>query len=147
MMLNAALTASGFARYRDPKTPDLGIFPERVRITNVVKCMPPKNAPKPAEITQCRPFFVESLQASVQTRAVVAVGRTAHEQILKAFDHRLSEYKFEHGGEVRLTPALRLFSSYHCSRYNVHTGRITLDEFTAVFMQVAHYLAMGVGKD
>ncbi|WP_208997980.1 uracil-DNA glycosylase [Pseudovibrio sp. FO-BEG1] len=139
-MLNGALTASGFASYKDVAAPELGIEPLDVRITNVVKCMPPKNAPKPAEIRSCRPFFLDSMLVSDQTRAVVAVGRTAHEELLKAFELKLKDYPFGHNRETQLTPFLRMFSSFHCSQYNVNTRRITAEQFTAVFMRVREYL-------
>lgn len=139
-MLNGALTASGFARYIDAADPELGIDPFDVRITNVVKCMPPKNAPKPAEIRSCRPFLLEGLHVSDATRAVVAVGRTAHEELLKAFELRPRDHPFAHGLEVQLTPSLRLFSSFHCSQYNVNTRRITAEQFTSVFLRVQSYL-------
>lgn len=139
-MLNAALTKSGFARFVNEDDPSLGIEPLSVRITNVVKCMPPKNAPKPIEIRSCREFFLDSLNVSEKTKAVVAVGRTAHEELLKAFQLSLKDHRFAHGGEVQLTPHLRMFSSYHCSRYNVNTGRITSGQFTQVFLRVREYL-------
>ncbi|WP_208995608.1 uracil-DNA glycosylase [Pseudovibrio sp. Alg231-02] len=139
-MLNGALTASGFAAYRNEAEPELGIEPIDVRITNVVKCMPPKNAPKPAEIRRCREFFLDSLLVSDATRAVVAVGRTAHEELLKAFELKLRDYPFAHACEIQLTPSLRMFSSFHCSQYNVNTRRITAEEFTSVFLRVQGYL-------
>ncbi|GHB36850.1 uracil-DNA glycosylase [Pseudovibrio japonicus] len=139
-MLNGALTASGFAQYTDAAAPGQGIDPLDVRITNVVKCMPPKNAPKPAEILNCRPFFLESLHVSDATRAVVAVGRTAHEELLKAFELRRKDHPFAHGLEVQLRSSLRMFSSFHCSQYNVNTRRITAEQFTNVFLRVQSYL-------
>ncbi|WP_208990864.1 uracil-DNA glycosylase family protein [Pseudovibrio sp. Tun.PSC04-5.I4] len=139
-MLNTALTTSGFAKYLSETDQSAGIEPLNARITNVVKCMPPKNIPKPIEIQACRPFFLASMEASPATRVVVAVGRTAHEELLKAFDRKPKENPFAHESEVQLTERLRMFSSFHCSRYNVNTRRITSEEFTEVFLNVRNYL-------
>ncbi len=139
-MLSTALTASGFAEYKEPAVLEGEITPLDVRITNVVKCMPPKNAPKSVEVRACRPFFLDSVLISSATRAVVAVGRTAHEEILKAFELKLRDYPFVHGGEIQLNDRLKMFSSFHCSQYNVNTRRITPDQFTAVFLRVRDYL-------
>jgi len=111
----------------------------RVRITNVVKCLPRKNKPSGLEIKRCQPYLVEDLfkpngsyQASgviakreARHRVYFALGRTAHEEVVRAFGYKLKDCAFKHGARHRLTRDVWLYDSYHCSRYNVQTGRIT----------------------
>jgi uracil-DNA glycosylase family 4 len=91
-----------------------------VRISNAVKCWPPENKPRPSEVRLCQRFLRQELASA---RVVMALGRVAHEAVLKALDQPLKEYRFAHGARHRLD-ALTLYNSYHCSRYNQNTGRI-----------------------
>jgi uracil-DNA glycosylase family 4 len=111
----------------------------QVRITNVVKCLPRSNKPSGPEIKRCQPFLMEDLfesnglgQASVVVDArearypvYFALGRTAHEEVVRAFGLKLKDCAFKHGARHQLTRDVWLYDSYHCSRYNVQTGRIT----------------------
>lgn len=114
------------------------------RVTNAVRCVPPQNKPTPAEITTCRPFLVQTISAG-QPRAIVALGRIAHESVLRALGARLADHPFGHGAEHNIDlsdggPKTRLFDSYHCSRYNTNTGVLTPDMFRSVFKNVRAFL-------
>ena len=126
-----------------------GVYDERIddtlelvdcRIANAVRCVPPQNKPTPAEINTCRPFLTVHLTLG-QPRAIVALGRIAHESVLRALGARLAAHPFGHGAEH--TPdgcAAMLFDSYHCSRYNTNTGVLTTDMFERVFARVRDFL-------
>lgn len=101
-------------------------------ITNAVRCAPPENKPTPAEIATCRPFLVNRMKALPRLRAIVALGAIAHDSVLRAHDRKLADAKFGHGVETPLGGELRMFSSYHCSRYNTQTNRLTAPMFEEV---------------
>lgn len=102
-------------------------------IVNAVRCVPPQNKPTPAEIRTCRSFLQSSLAALPQLRVVIALGQIAHQSVVKAFGGKLPKYGFAHGAEHVLPSGPRLIDSYHCSRYNQNTGRLTPEMFEAVF--------------
>jgi len=101
-------------------------------ITNAVRCLPPANKPLPEEIAACRPFLTGQLDALPSARAIVALGRIAHESVVRSRGGRLKDYPFGHGAPHTLPGGLRLFDSYHCSRYNTNTGRLTETMFVEV---------------
>jgi len=105
-------------------------------VTNAVRCLPPENKPKPAEINTCRPYLVATIGAMANLRAIVALGRVAHDSILPALDLRRTAFPFAHGAVHRLRPNLSLYDSYHCSRYNTNTGVLTEEMFRSVFSAV-----------
>jgi uracil-DNA glycosylase family 4 len=105
------------------------------RITNAVKCLPPQNKPLPAEIHTCRQFLLATIATMPRLRAIVALGRVAHDSMLKALALRAVLAPFAHGG-VHDAGTLRLYDSYHCSRYNTNTGVLTTDMFRSVFAKV-----------
>ena len=102
-----------------------------------MRCVPPQNKPLPAEIKACRPFLDRELAAMSEVRAILALGRVAHEAALRTLGHRLADHPFGHGARHAVAgPAgrpLQLFDSYHCSRYNTNTGRLTAPMFSSVF--------------
>ena len=104
----------------------------QTRIVNTVKCVPPQNRPLPAEIRQCAPYLQAELARLPKNGVIVALGRVAHEAVVRAHDCRLRDYPFAHGARHELAGRL-LFDSYHCSRYNTQTGRLTEEAFVAVF--------------
>lgn len=110
------------------------------RITNAVRCVPPQNKPLPAEIVNCRPFLAAEISAMPNLRAIVALGRVAHDAVLAALALKPSRCKFGHGAVHELTNGLALADSYHCSRYNTNTGVLTSPMFEAVFGAVRHRL-------
>ena len=122
---------------------------KRCRITNAVRCVPPENKPLPAEIAACRPYFQQELAGLTQLRAVLALGQIAHQQVLAALGLRQAAYPFAHGAIHALPSGLALADSYHCSRYNTNTGRLTAAMFEAVFERLLPFLdhdGSGQGK-
>lgn len=103
------------------------------RISNAVKCLPPDNKPLPAEINTCNTFIAAELNALNPASVILALGNVAHAAVLKAFGLTLKEYKFAHAARHALPNGLVLFDSYHCSRYNTQTRRLTEPMFHAVF--------------
>ncbi len=110
------------------------------RITNAVRCVPPENKPTPAEINTCRDFLTATIGEMKNLRAIVTLGRIAHESTVKALGAKRAAAAFAHGARAEIGP-LVLFSSYHCSRYNTNTGVLTPEMFRAVFAAVRGYLA------
>jgi len=112
---------------------DDGVTLNGAIIINAVKCLPPENKPTGAEISNCRPYLTKSLKGLPQLKILLALGKIAHDSIIKNFDLRLADYKFGHAAEHQLPGGLILIDSYHCSRYNVNTKRLTAEMFEAVF--------------
>jgi uracil-DNA glycosylase family 4 len=138
-LLYGTLGEFGFARGDYQARPDDGVTLVDARITNAVRCVPPENKPIPAEITTCRQFLQSTLADMPHLRAVVALGRIAHDSVVTALGARPAAFPFAHGASHRLNQ-LRLFDSYHCSRQNTNTGRLTPAMFRAVFAAVRGYL-------
>ena len=105
---------------------------QNCRITNAVRCVPPENKPIGTEMNNCRLFLVEEMAAMPRLKVVMALGLIAHNAVLKSCGEKLSAYKFTHGVQHQLANGLVLCDSYHCSRYNTNTGRLT----TAMFEEV-----------
>jgi uracil-DNA glycosylase family 4 len=110
------------------------------RITNAVKCLPPRNKPLPSEIRNCNGYLAVELSAVPEGAAILALGRIAHDAVLRALGLKLGEHPFAHGASHALPRRVRLFDSYHCSRYNANTGRITAAMFRRVFRAIARHL-------
>jgi uracil-DNA glycosylase family 4 len=119
-----------------------GVYRERIddglrltgaAIVNSVRCLPPQNKPLPEEIATCRSFYTLSLAALPGVRVMVALGQIAHGSAVRTAGGKLSAYKFGHLAEHRLPDGRILIDSYHCSRYNQNTGRLTAEMFEAVF--------------
>ena len=106
-------------------------------ITNAVRCVPPKNKPTGLEIRSCRPFLAGRIETLPNLRSLLAIGRVAHDTILDTFGVKKRSAPFKHGARVALPGDLALFSSYHCSRQNTNTGRLTADMFQAVVGEAA----------
>ena len=139
-LLYATLLKYNFAEGVYDERPDDGLTLRDCRIVNAVRCVPPQNKPTPAEITTCRPFLTAHLTLG-QARAIVALGRIAHESALRALGARLAAHPFAHGAEHAPEGcAAILFDSYHCSRYNTNTGVLTTDMFERVFARVRDFL-------
>lgn len=130
-LLYDCLLARGLATGRYDRRPDDGLALQSVMITNAVRCVPPQNKPNGSEINTCRRYLDATLAALPRLRLLFALGRIAHDTLLRHFGLRLADYRFCHGGLHRLPNGLMLADSYHCSRYNVNTGRLTRDMFLA----------------
>ncbi len=112
-------------------------------ISNAVKCLPPDNKPLPAEIATCNQFIAAELKLMSQGSVVLALGNVAHAAVLKAFGLKLKDFKFAHAARHALPNGLVLFDSYHCSRYNTQTKRLTEAMFHEVFAEIAGELTRG----
>lgn len=110
------------------------------RISNAVKCLPPENKPLPAEINTCNPYIAAELKTLRAGSVILALGNVAHAAVLKAFGLKLKDYKFAHAARHVLPDGLVLFDSYHCSRYNTQTRRLTEAMFHEVFDRIAEEL-------
>lgn len=141
-LLYSTLIKYGFATGRFEARPDDSLVLRDCRIINGVRCVPPENKPTGVEIATCRQFLVPALAEMPHATAVVALGRIAHETFLRAVGAPLSKHGFSHGGQHDLG-RFRLFDSYHCSRYNTNTGRLTSEMFHNVFANVRAYLNAG----
>jgi uracil-DNA glycosylase len=119
--------------------PDDGLELTDCRITNAVRCVPPENKPTTAEIATCRDFLKETIAEMKNLRAIVALGRIAHDSVVTALGAKKSATPFSHNCRHTIGP-LALFSSYHCSRYNTNTGVLTPEMFRKVFIDVRRYL-------
>ena len=134
-LLYATLLRYGFAEGSYAARPDDGLRLVDCRISNAVRCVPPQNKPLPAEINTCRSFLAATIAAMPRLRAIVALGRVAHDTLLKVLALRAAMAPFAHGA-VHQAGALKLYDSYHCSRYNTNTGVLTEDMFRSVFARV-----------
>ena len=140
-LLYETLIALGFAEGVYDRRPDDGLRLKDCAIANAVRCVPPQNKPIPEEIANCRPFLARAIAALPRLEAVLALGRIAHESVLRSFGVRLAEHPFAHGARHRLGPAQpALFDSYHCSRYNTNTGVLTPQMFRDALAAVKEYL-------
>ena len=109
-------------------------------ITNAVRCVPPQNKPTPLEAKTCLQFLSNRFAALPKLRAVLALGRIAHESVITAHDLKRSKFAFGHQASHDIGNGVRLFDSYHCSRYNTNTRRLTPEMFHAVFQDIRSYL-------
>jgi uracil-DNA glycosylase family 4 len=130
--LYAALTKHGFARGGYAARPDDGLQLLDCRITNAVRCVPPENKPVGAEIVACRGFLSAELAALTRLEVILALGVIAHQAVLAGLKLRQASATFRHGAFHTLPGGLTLADSYHCSRYNTNTGRLTVEMFDAV---------------
>jgi uracil-DNA glycosylase family 4 len=109
------------------------------RITNAVKCLPPENKPQPDEVRRCNAHLKRELELLPASAAILALGGIAHQAVLMAFGLRRAEYAFSHGAHHTLPEGRALFDSYHCSRYNTQTKRLTSKMFNQVFTDILQY--------
>ena len=134
-LLYATLLRYGFARGTYEARPDDGLTLVDCRISNAVRCVPPQNKPLPAEVNTCRSFLAATIATMPRLRAIVALGRIAHDTLLKVLTLRAAAAPFAHGAVHQAGP-LKLYDSYHCSRYNTNTGVLTDEMFRSVFARV-----------
>ena len=132
-LLYATLLKFGLARGTYGADPSDGLELVGTRIVNAVRCVPPQNKPTPAEIATCNNFLKAELAAMPGLRVIVALGRIAHDAALRAKGLRPAHHAFAHGAQHKLPDGTVLADSYHCSRYNTNTNRLTQAMFEAVF--------------
>jgi uracil-DNA glycosylase family 4 len=135
-LLYAALLRFGLAEGAYGERADDGLVLTGARICNAVRCVPPENKPLPAEIATCNRFLAAELAAMPRLRVVLALGAIAHQAVLRALGLRQAAHRFAHGATHALPDGRRLADSYHCSRYNTNTGRLTESMFFSVFEQI-----------
>jgi uracil-DNA glycosylase family 4 len=157
VLLYSSLLKFGFAKGEFKARPDDGLTLHNCRITNAVRCVPPENKPTPMEEKTCRTFLVEELKHLKKLKVILSLGLISHNAVLKTFDQKISAHKFAHGAvhQLNLPPPrkrgslmqdedprfrgednIMLIDSYHCSRYNTQTGRLTEDMFHDVFRTI-----------
>ena len=140
-LLYSTLLKFGLAEGTYRADPGDGLRLVDCRIANAVRCLPPENKPEPAEFTNCRPFLQSELAVMPRLAIIVALGKGAHDQVLRALTVRpAGAYPFVHGKLHALPTGPALADSYHCSRYNTNTGRLTPEMFHAVFEGVRRRL-------
>ena len=139
LLLYGTLSHFGFAKGSYGERIDDGLELVDARITNAVRCVPPENKPTGAEIATCRDFLKRTIAEMPDLRAIVALGRIAHDTAATALGVSRSEVPFGHGAAHEIG-RVRLFDSYHCSRYNTNTGVLTTEMFRRVFAQVRELL-------
>ena len=133
-LLYATLLRYGFATGVYDRRPDDGMRLVDAAIVNAVRCVPPQNKPTPQEIAACRVFLSRSLASLPRAKIILALGRIAHETLMRALGVRLALFPFAHGARHRMSPhGPVVFDSYHCSRYNTNTGVLTESMFHDVF--------------
>jgi uracil-DNA glycosylase family 4 len=141
ILLYKTLHRFGFASRPESTRRDDGLKLINCRITNSVKCVPPENKPTPQEIRTCNRFLAAELAHASTPRVLLALGTIAHNAALRSLGLKPTAYKFAHGAEHRLPNGMVLLDSYHCSRYNTQTNRLTEAMFAAVFQQAKNLLA------
>jgi uracil-DNA glycosylase len=132
-LLFDTLRKCGLAEGEYGRASDDGLRLVGCRITNAVRCVPPLNRPMPAEVRRCSGFLRDEIKCLSRLKAIVALGAVAHDAVLLALDLPRARFRFAHGAIHRLDGGLLLADSYHCSRQNTNTGRLTPAMFEAVF--------------
>jgi len=117
-----------------------GLRLNRCRITNAVKCLPPGNKPSTAEINTCNGYLAAELASLREGTSILALGVIAHNSVLRALELKAKDFRFAHGAEYPLPGRRTLFDSYHCSRYNTQTRRLTATMFADVFARIGERL-------
>jgi len=140
ILLYRTLHKFGFASQPESVSADDSLRLSGCRITNAVKCLPPQNKPETSEIRTCNRFLRQELESLGEGRAVLALGNIAHQAVLEAMGLKKKDYPFGHGVAYDLPGGKKLFSSYHCSRYNTQTRRLTNAMFEEVFAAIAKAL-------
>ena len=136
ILLYETLHKFGFSSAPESINVNDGLQLINARITNAVKCVPPQNKPTPAEIKTCNQYIKQELQALNVNHIVLALGRIAHDTTLRSLSLRLKDYPFAHGAVHTIPEKFTLIDSYHCSRYNTSTKRLTVEQFEAIFAKI-----------
>ena len=137
LLLYPTLFKFGYSNKPDSSSWDDGLELIDCRITDAVKCLPPQNKPTGDEIKQCNSYLTDELDGLAGDTVILALGGIAHQAVLRAYGLKLGTAKFAHNAIHSLPDQRRLVNSYHCSRYNVNTKRLTLEMFEDVFHSIA----------
>jgi uracil-DNA glycosylase family 4 len=138
-LLYPTLLKFGWAQGPYEARPDDGLRLKNAAITNAVRCVPPQNKPETSEIRQCNGFLKATIQSMPNLQTILALGKIAHDSVLRALGEKLSQHKFGHAAKHRLTAGINLIDSYHCSRYNTNTGKLTTAMFESVFKEITFH--------
>ena len=138
-LLYSTLNRFGFSRGTFKARPDDGVELIETALTNAVRCVPPENKPVGAEISTCRTFLKPTIGRFPNLRAIVTLGTIAHQSTVRALGLKVAAYPFGHGLRAE-AGKVTIFSSYHCSRYNTNTGRLTEEMFVSVFAAAREFL-------
>ena len=141
ILLYETLHRHGFANRAQSLSAQDGLKLKNCRITNAVKCLPPGNKPLPAEIATCNLYLQTELSKLSPDSVLLALGTVAHDAVLMAFKLKRKDYKFAHGSDHKLPNGMHLLDSYHCSRYNTQTKRLTAAMFDRVLVKAKTLLA------
>lgn len=136
IIMYSALQKMGFAKGHYDARPDDGFELVNCRVTNAVRCVPPENKPEPSEIKTCNSFLINEIASMSHLKVILSQGAISHNAVLKVFGHKPSAFKFGHAAEHAVSKGIMLIDSYHCSRYNVNTGRLTQEMFDRVVSRV-----------
>lgn len=140
LLLYQALYDFGFSNQLHSTALDDGLQLRGCRITNAVKCLPPQNKPTGDEIKQCNPYLAAEIKTLPDNAVILALGNIAHQAVLRAYGLKANAAKFAHHAVFNLPDGNTLVSSYHCSRYNVQTKRLSMAMFAEVFTSVEKLL-------
>ena len=141
IILYEALAEGGFAEGEYKARADDGFTLKNVRISNAVRCVPPENKPTPAEVNTCQKFLVQEIAAMPKLRVILSLGLTSHQSVLRTLGHKQAAFKFAHGAVHDMGQGRLLLDSYHTSRYNISTGRLTRPMFAEIIRKAAELLA------
>ena len=136
VLLYQTLHKFGYASRPESVSADDGLQLTGCRITNAVKCLPPANKPEPAEVRECNRYLIAELGSLPPQTGVLALGQIAHQSVLRALNLKAKDYPFAHDSHYDLPNGRRFYSSYHCSRYNTQTKRLTPEMFESVFARI-----------
>jgi uracil-DNA glycosylase family 4 len=136
MILYQGLLHAGLAEGKYDARIDDGFKLKSARISNAVRCVPPENKPTPKEVTTCLNFLRNEIAAMANLRVILSLGLTSHQAVLKALGEKQKDFPFTHGTQHRLRKGLLLADSYHTSRYNIQTGRLSQGMFDAVLGEI-----------
>lgn len=136
ILLYETLYKYGLSNQADSTSREDGLKLKRCRITNAVKCLPPENKPTGAEINTCNAFLTNELADLKKGAVILVLGGIAHKAVIKAYGLRQADYPFGHGKIYKLSDDRKLITSYHCSRYNTQTKRLTEKMFHQIFEKI-----------
>ncbi len=142
IILYEMLYKHGFSNKETSTDLNDGLKLKHCRITNAVKCLPPENKPVGEEINTCNSYLVEELKAIDKKAVILCLGLISHKAVIKALGLKQSDYPFKHGGNYSLDDGRAIIDSYHCSRYNTNTRRLTAEMFDKIFLQVKAQLKL-----
>lgn len=139
-LLYATLAAYGFSQGNYAASAQDGLVLKDCLITNSVRCVPPQNKPETSEISTCRKYLAATIASMPELKIILALGKIAHDSTASLFGLRPSKAKFAHGARHELPDGRVLIDSYHCSRYNTNTRRLTPEMFESVFRDIQDHL-------